>query len=186
MCLIHAWDNRPIFFVKSQGQATNVSGENYRRMITDSLLPNDVIHCTLHTRGFNRMGTTHTARASMNLLRENYPQKLTSRFGNIPWPTRSPDLTPIVFLWDYFKEMVYNDNHQSVVALKKNIHREISSIEPNFLQRVAQNTWLRFEQCVQLNGRHLDDILLKNEICVFILSFNALNKTLLTIITFFI
>lgn len=72
--------------------------------------------------------------------------------------------------------MVYNDNHQSVVALKKNIHREISSIEPNFLQRVAQNTWLRFEQCVQLNGRHLDDILLKNEICVFILSFNALNK----------
>ena len=65
------------------------------------------------------------------------------------------------FLWGYLKERVYNDNPQFLVALKENIRREISSIEPSLLQRVAQNTRLRFEQCVQLDGRHLDDILFK-------------------------
>ena len=57
------------------------------------------------------------------------------------------------FLWGYLKERVYNDNPQFLVALKKNIRREISSIEPSLL--------LSFEQCVQLDGRHLDDLLFK-------------------------
>ncbi|CAK1553272.1 unnamed protein product [Leptosia nina] len=49
--------------------------------------------------------TAHTARVSMDLLRENLPQKLISRFGDIPWPPRSPDLTPMdFFLWGYLKE----------------------------------------------------------------------------------
>ena len=65
------------------------------------------------------------------------------------------------FLWGYLKERVYNDNPQFIVALKENIRREISSIEPSLLQRVAQNTRLRFEECAQLDGRHLDDILFK-------------------------
>ena len=65
------------------------------------------------------------------------------------------------FLWGYLKERVYNNNPQFLVALKENIRREISSIEPSLLQRVAQNTRLRFEQCVQLDGRHLDDKLCK-------------------------
>ncbi|GBP98556.1 hypothetical protein EVAR_32007_1 [Eumeta japonica] len=44
------------------------------------------------------------------------------------------------FLCGYLKERVYNDNPQTLVALKKNIRREISSIEPSLLQRVAHNT----------------------------------------------
>ena len=84
----------------------------------------------------------------MNLLRENFPQKLIGRFGNIPWPPRSPDLTPMDFLWGHLKERVYYDNPQFLVALKENIRREIGSIEPSLLRRVAQNTRLRFEECV--------------------------------------
>ncbi|CAK1550166.1 unnamed protein product [Leptosia nina] len=94
--------------------------------------------------------TAHTARASMDLLRENLPQKLISRFGDIPWPPRSPDLTPMdFFLWGYLKERVYANNPRTVVDLKENIRREISAIEHSLLQRVARNTRLRFEQCVQ-------------------------------------
>ena len=132
-------------------------------MITEFFLPNLRAHPSYssHTWFQQDGATAHTARASMNLLRENFPQKLISRFGDIPWPPRSPDLTPMDFLWGYLKERVYNDNPQFLVALKENIRREISSIEPSLLQRVAQNTRLRFEQCVQLDGRHLDDLLFK-------------------------
>ena len=65
--------------------------------------------------------------------------------------------------------MVYNDNPQFLVALKENIRREISSIEPSLLQRVEQNTRLRFEQCVQLDERHLEDIFFKKIKSAFLL-----------------
>ena len=69
-------------------------------------------------------------------------------------------------LWGYLKDnnkiiIIIKDNNQFLVALKENIRREIGSIEPSLLQRVAQNSRLRFEQRVQLDGRHLDDILFK-------------------------
>lgn len=98
----------------------------------------------------------------MDLLRENFPEKLISRFGDIPWPPRSPDLTPMdFFLWGYLKSRVYTNNPRTVVDLKENIRREIGAIEPSLLQRVARNTRLRFEQCVQQDGKHLDDIIFK-------------------------
>lgn len=91
----------PFFFENSRGQATNVNGENYRRMITEFFLPNLRAHPSYssHTWFQQDGATAHTARASMNLLRENFPQKLISRFGDIPWPPRSPDLTPMDFFY---------------------------------------------------------------------------------------
>ena len=37
--------------------------------------------------------TPHTARKTMAILRAAFPC-LISRFGDVPWPPRSPDLTP--------------------------------------------------------------------------------------------
>ena len=35
-----------------------------------------------------------------NFLQENFPGHLILRFGDIHWPSRSPDLTPLdFFLW---------------------------------------------------------------------------------------
>ena len=64
------------------------------------------------------------------------------------------------------------------MALKENIRREISSIEPSLLQRVAQNTRLRFEQVFNSTENIWMTYSLKNKIRIFIVSFNALNKTL--------
>ncbi|GFV74147.1 heat shock 70kDa protein 8 [Trichonephila clavipes] len=44
-------------------------------------------------------GTTcHTARATIDLLKETFGDRLISRFGPVNWPPRSCDLTPL----DYF------------------------------------------------------------------------------------
>jgi len=37
--------------------------------------------------------TAHTARALMTVVRQMFPQHVVSRFGDVPWPLRSPDLS---------------------------------------------------------------------------------------------
>jgi hypothetical protein len=54
---------------------------------------------------FQQDGATgHTARASMSVLREMFPQYLISCGGDVPWPARSPDLSACdYFLWGISK-----------------------------------------------------------------------------------
>ena len=42
--------------------------------------------------------TTHTARVTMNVIRKTFAGRLITRNGEIPWPPRSPDLSPCDFL----------------------------------------------------------------------------------------
>ena len=41
--------------------------------------------------------TSHTARITMELLRDLFPQQVKSRNGDVDWPPRSPDLTDYFF-----------------------------------------------------------------------------------------
>jgi hypothetical protein len=41
--------------------------------------------------------TAHAARLSVNTLRAAFPERLLSRFGDIQWPSISPDLTAADF-----------------------------------------------------------------------------------------
>jgi hypothetical protein len=43
--------------------------------------------------------TVHTARLSINTLRAAFPGRLLSRFGDIQWPSNSPDLTAADFIY---------------------------------------------------------------------------------------
>ena len=66
--------------------------------------------------------TAHTSRPSLSLLREMFPGHLISLRGDIGWPLRSPDLTPLLFfLWGYFKAKVYEEHPQTLEALKEAI-----------------------------------------------------------------
>ncbi|GFX93671.1 uncharacterized protein TNCV_1588481 [Trichonephila clavipes] len=54
--------------------------------------------------------TCHTARATIDLLKDTLGDRLISRFGPVNWPPRSCDLTPLdYFLWGYVKSLVYAD-----------------------------------------------------------------------------
>jgi len=50
----------------------------------------------------------HTPHATMYILHEQFEGMVISRGGDVNWPPRSCDLTPLdFFLWDYFKSQVY-------------------------------------------------------------------------------
>ncbi|CAG4965031.1 unnamed protein product [Colias eurytheme] len=154
----------PFFFENSRGVTVTVDGDVYRRMIREYFIPKLREHPSnsSHTWFQQDGATPHTARTTMSLLREEFPGKLISRFGDISWPPRSPDLTPLdFFLWGYLKGKVYESNPTNLSDLKENIVREMNAIPRSVLQRVAQNTLERIRECVRRDGKHLDGVIFK-------------------------
>ncbi|GFT79571.1 mariner Mos1 transposase [Trichonephila clavipes] len=84
--------------------------------------------------------TCHTARATIDLLKDTFDDRLISHFGPVNWPPRSCDLTPIdYFLWGYVKSLVYADKPQTLDHLEDNIRRGIADIRPQMLEKVIEN-----------------------------------------------
>jgi hypothetical protein len=69
-----------------------------------------------------------TARQSMTSHRGMFPGCLISRFGDIPWPPHSLDLTALeFFLWGYLKSKVYATCPHSTQELTDRITEGIAS-----------------------------------------------------------
>ncbi|GFW66151.1 hypothetical protein TNCV_1710501 [Trichonephila clavipes] len=79
-------------------------------------------------------------RATIDLLKDTFGDRLISRFGPVNWPPRSCDLTPLDhFLWGYVKSLVYADKPQTLDHLEDNIRRVIADIRPQMLEKVIEN-----------------------------------------------
>ncbi|GFU61987.1 uncharacterized protein TNCV_4022701 [Trichonephila clavipes] len=92
-----------------------------------------VFHCIRSQElWFQQDGATcHTARATIDLLKETFGDRLISRFGPVNWPPRSCDLTPLdYFLCGYVNSLVYADKPQTLDHLEDNIRRVIADIRP--------------------------------------------------------
>ncbi|GFT00137.1 HSP70 family member 2, partial [Trichonephila clavipes] len=85
--------------------------------------------------------TCHTARATIDLLKDTFGDRLISRFGlPVNWPPRSCDLTPLdYFLWGYVKSLVYADKPQTLDHLEDNIRRVNADIRTQMLEKVSEN-----------------------------------------------
>ena len=100
--------------------------------------------------------TSHTARYSMTLLREMFPNHVISKFGDINWPPRSPDLTaPDFFLRGYFKSVLFKGRPKTLNELKERITEEIHNINPEMTRATMLNVQRRAEECRRRNRNHL-------------------------------
>ncbi|GFS55398.1 DUF4817 domain-containing protein [Trichonephila clavipes] len=88
----------PYFFKNDEGHNVTVNGDRYRAMITNFFIP-ELNNHDVQELWFQKDGATcHTARATIDLLKDTLGDRLISRFGPMNWPPRSRDLTPL----DYF------------------------------------------------------------------------------------
>ena len=71
-------------------------------MVTDFFVP-QLAGINLADKWFQQDGATyHTARDTINLLKETVGEGILSRNGPVNWPSRPCDLTPLkYFLWEY-------------------------------------------------------------------------------------
>ncbi|GFW69634.1 putative DD41D transposase [Trichonephila clavipes] len=106
--------------------------------------------------------TCHTARATIDLLKDTFGDRLISRFGPVNWPPRSCDLTPLdYFLWGYVKSLVYADKPQTLDHLEDNIRRVIADIRPQMLEKVIENWTSRLDYIRASRGSHMPEIMFK-------------------------
>ncbi|GFY08054.1 putative transposable element [Trichonephila clavipes] len=116
-----------------------------------------------HNVTVNEDGATcHTARATIDLLKDTFGDRLISRFGPGNWPPRSCDLTPLdYFLWGYVKSLVYADKPQTLDHLEDNIHRVIADIRLQMLEKVIENWTSRLDHIRASCGSHMPEIIFK-------------------------
>ncbi|GFT75883.1 DUF4817 domain-containing protein [Trichonephila clavipes] len=106
--------------------------------------------------------TCHTARATIDLLKDTFGDRLISRFGPVNWPPRSCDLTPLdYFLWGYVKSLVYADKPQTLDPLEDNIRRVIADIRPQMLKKVIENWTSRLDYIRANSGSPMPEIIFK-------------------------
>ena len=73
----------------------------------------------------------------MTIVRNMFPGHLISRFGDVPWPPRSPDLSMCdFFLWGYLKSRVYAHKPCTLNDLKEAVCQEICPINCQLLAHV--------------------------------------------------
>ncbi|GFY28260.1 DUF4817 domain-containing protein [Trichonephila clavipes] len=152
----------PYFFKNDEGHNVTVNGDRYRAMITNFFIP-ELNNHDVQELWFQQDGATcHTARATIDLLKDTFGDRLISRFGPVNWPPRSCDLTPLdYFLWGYVKSLVYADKPQTLDHLEDNIRRVIADIRPQMLEKVIENWTSRLDYIRANRGSHMPEIIFK-------------------------
>ncbi|GFV63111.1 uncharacterized protein TNCV_1345701 [Trichonephila clavipes] len=121
----------PYFFKNDEGHNVTVNGDRYRAMIANFFISELNNHDVQELWFQQDSATCHTARATIDLLKDTFGDRLISRFGPVNWPPRSCDLTPLdYFLWGYVKSLVYADKPQTLDHLEDNVRRVIADIRP--------------------------------------------------------
>ncbi|GFY05042.1 putative LOC100569746 [Trichonephila clavipes] len=123
----------------------------------------DILYINNKELWFQQDGATcHTARATIDLLKYTFGDRLISRFVPVNWPPRSCDLTPLdYFLLGYVKSLVYADKPQTLDHLKDNIRRVIADIRPQMLEKVIENWTSRLDYIRVRCCSHMPEIIFK-------------------------
>lgn len=102
----------------------------------------------------------HYARPVRDYLNEVFQHRWIGRRGEIEWPARSPDLTPLdFFLWGYLKERVYKNKPLDLETLKVKIRNEIRQIPEQVIENVQNEFVLRLGYCQVVNGQQFEHLI---------------------------
>ncbi|GFY33425.1 putative DD41D transposase [Trichonephila clavipes] len=132
-----------------EGHNVTVNGDQYRAMIINFFIP-ELNNHDVQELWFQQDGATcHTARATIDLLKDAFGDRLISRFEPVNWPPRSCDLTPLdYFLCGYVKSLFYAYKPQTLDHLEHNIRRVIADIRPQMLEnssKIGRPDWTTSE-----------------------------------------
>ena len=75
-----------------------------------------------------------------------FPDAWIGRGGPIPWPPRSPGLSPLeFFLWGYIKNIVYAEKIRNTQHLQERITSAIETVTRDMIQKTWQETEFRLD-----------------------------------------
>ncbi|GFU41625.1 DUF4817 domain-containing protein [Trichonephila clavipes] len=152
----------PYFFKNDEGHNVTVNGDRYRAMITNFFVSELNNHDVQELRFQQDGATCHTARATIDLLKDTFSDCLISRFVHVNWPPRSCDLTSLdYFLWGYVKSLVYEDKLQTLDHLEDNIRAVLLPIYGHKCWKIIENWPSRLAYIQASRGSHMPKIIFK-------------------------
>ena len=91
-------------------------------------------------------------------LDDTLPERWMGRGSpNMPWPPRSPYLTPCdFFLWGFIKSKVYATKPANIPELKEKIRAAFGLITVEMRQKVALEYRERLNKIIENDGNHVD------------------------------
>ena len=104
---------------------------NLAYLINDFLMP-EIEARNFHDIWFQQDGVTcHTARETMDLLRNRFSEQFISRLGPVDWPPRPCDITPLDFyLWGYVKSKCSVDKPLLLRHWKPTLLKSLARYQP--------------------------------------------------------
>lgn len=104
----------------------------------------------------------HFAVAVRNWLNEHYRARWIGRNGAVDWSPRSPDLNMLDFYgWGTIKQIVYASEVNNAEELWQRVQAACAQIreDPETFARVRNSLVHRAETCVEVEGRHFEQLL---------------------------
>jgi hypothetical protein len=81
----------------------------------------------------------------------HFPGRQDGRDGPIPWPPRSPNITPLdLSLWGCVKDIVYN----ALVTFLDELNLRIVAAIETVTQQMLKNTWRQIEYLLDIYRIH--------------------------------
>ena len=120
-CALTAEIIMPYFFEDEHRNAVIATGVCYQTMIEDFLHPRIQNRPKLWFQ--QDEATAHMARETVQLLKQCFGEKIISRYGNVNWPSHSPDLiSPEFVLWGIFQRKSFHQQTSNFTGIEE--HQE--------------------------------------------------------------
>jgi len=82
---------------------------------------------------------------------------VVSKGGDVPWPPRSPDLSPLdFFLWGHLKAIVYASPPRSLRQLRQSLVTVIHNVSLDTIQAAMNQMAIRSRLCLRRRGRQVE------------------------------
>ena len=140
--------------------------------------PTDVIVEVLYETGTKRPKTIsrksgiclRTVQRYVSKLKQGLPPsrnpykkrkgKVTSairkRVFTLPWPTYSPDLSPIENIWAWIKEEIAKDRPSTIKSLKRSLRKHWKRLTPEFLEPYFASMPNRMRMVINNHGNRIN------------------------------
>lgn len=137
----------------------NVTGQSYLQLLINKIWPSISGLADPDKVRFMQDGAPpHWAREVRNWLNESFEDRWMGRGSpSMPWPPRSPDLTPMdFFLWGYIKSLVYTSEIADLEELKHRIRKAFDQVTVEMQCKAIQAYRNRLQRCLDNEGGHIE------------------------------
>ena len=141
----------------------NLTAAKYEDMLRTQIVPRiiEVTGANFEHTWFQQDGAAaHYGRNVRQYLNNVFIDRWIGRRGDIEWPARSPDLTPLdYFLWGYLKDRVYKTKPQNLDELRQRIIDECTLIPAEHCRNSINSFYHRLGYCQETEGHQFEHLL---------------------------